>query len=209
MSDSNLTQIGICNSALYKVGADPITSLADGSRAANILSNFYNVLRDEVMSQAPWRFALQQVQLSVPTVTPPPFGYNYAFPLPADCLRPLKVNDNHWSVIQGNLVCNSPMINLLYIQLQNGNEATWDPLFAETLSLRLAMEIALALVQSAPLQATMEKMYMEKIALARSTNAVVGTPERLVADQWSGARKGYYYFWPTAAGAIEDYGPVN
>lgn len=207
MGDSSLSQVGICNSALLKVGADVISSLDDGSRAATICSTLYAVLRDEVLSQAPWRFALVQVQLT-PLAQAPLFDYLYAMQLPSDCLRPLRVSSDPWTVQGGLLLCNDTSTNVLYIQ-KNIDESAWDPLFAEALAYRLAMDIALALVQSTPLKQEMEKSYTQKIALARSTNAVVGTPERLVADLWSGARKGRD---PSsqivAAGTPETYGAI-
>lgn len=207
MSDSNLGQLQICNSAILKVGGDMIASITDATKAAQICNAQYNVKRDELLLQVPWRFSLQQVKLT-PQATQPIFQYTNAFLLPSDCLRPLKVNADPWTVQQGLILCNSDAINVTYIQIQNGNESSWDPLFAETFSLSLSKELALSLVQSVPLFQEIDKQYQQKLALARATNAVIGTPDRLIADMWSNARKGYDFFWPTAGGLPETYGPV-
>lgn len=207
MSDSALSPVYICNSALLKVGGDLISSLTDGSRAANICNTLYTVLRDKCMGDAPWRFAIMQVQLA-PLAQAPLFDYQYAYQLPDDCLRPLSCESDPWTVMAGGiLLCNSPTINLTYIQ-RNTDESSWDERFAEAFALLMSREIALALVQSAPLAQAMDKMYQAAIKDARALNAVVGTPKHLIVDLWSNARKGYNYLGPVIGELSEPYGPI-
>lgn len=203
----NFSDVSICNSALLKVGAQQISSLADNTRASNICQQMYPILRDEVMRAAPWRFALQQIVLATPSSTPPPFGYNAAYDVPSNVLRVWQVNVDQWLEVGNQLYCNkADGLNTLSI-VQNTDPTSWDPQFAEALAWRLSTEIALALVQSVPLQKQMENGYDKAMALARSSNAVIGSPERLVADFWSGSRKyGYDRFWPINAGPPEPYG---
>lgn len=205
--ESGFSDVTVCNSAALKVGAYPISSLSDGTRLSNICQAQYPILRDEVMRACPWRFALQQVQLTTPDATPPAFHYNSAYTIPGNILRVWTVDSSPWIEMGAQILCNNPNgINLVAI-VQNTDPTSWDAQFAESLSWRLAMEIALALVQSVPLKQEMEKGYQQSLALARSSNAVIGSPERLVADFWSKARKyGYNQFWPIDAGAPEPYG---
>jgi hypothetical protein len=167
----------------------------------------YPILRDEVMRACPWRFALQQTVLATPAAIPPPFGYVAAYDIPDNILRVLTVNDTHWTEVGQQILCDkADGVDVLAI-VQNTDPTSWDAQFAEALAWRLAMEIALSLVQSVPLKKEMEAGYTKSLALARSSNAVIGTPERLVADFWSGARKyGYNRFWPITAGPSEPYG---
>ena len=205
MSSPTNSSVSICNSALLKVGADIISSLDDGTRAANICKIMYPILRDEAQQAAPWRFCLLQVQLT-PNLVPPSFDYLNSFALPLDCLRVWRVNSAKWTVKQGNILCDNTLVDLLYIQ-RNTDESTWDSCFVEALAWRMAMEIALALIQSVPLKQDAEKSYMAALAQCRAENATLGTPERLVADIWSGAHKGYDYFHAIDAGPSEVYGP--
>lgn len=207
MSNSALSPVYVCNSALLKVGGDLISSLTDGSRAAYICNTLYTVLRDKCMGDAPWGFAIAQAQIS-PQATPPLFDYQFAYQLPADCLRPLNCESEPWTVVAGGLLyCNSQgPLNLTYIQ-RNTDESSWDERFAEAFALLLARELALALVQSVPLQGTMDKMYQMAIKDARALNAVSKSPKHLIADLWSSARKGYNYLGPVVGGLSEPYGP--
>ena len=203
----DFSDVSICNSALLKVGAEQISSLADNTRASNVCQAMYPILRDEVMRAVPWRFALTQRIIATPSVTPPAFGYTAAYDIPSDILRVWHVETDSWTEVGNQILCDkADGINTLSIY-QNTDPTTWDAQFAEALAWRLAGEIALALVQSPPLKQEMDKGYDKSLALARSSNAVIGTPERLIADFWSGARKyGYNRFWPITAGPSEPYG---
>jgi hypothetical protein len=199
--------VGICNSALLKVGAYQISSLSDNTRASNLCNAQFPILRDELMRACPWRFALSQVTLTTPNVTPPAFGYNAAYDVPANVLRVWKVDSPNWTEVGNQIFCDkTDGIDCLAI-IQQTDPTQYDAQFAEALAWRLAQELALNLVQSVPLAQQMEKGYEKCLAQARSANAVIGTPERLIADFWSGSRKyGYNRFYPVDAGPPEPYG---
>jgi len=205
--EANFSDVSICNSALLKVGAEEISSLSDDTRASNTCQALYPILRDEVMRAVPWRFALRQSIFATPSLTPPPFGYTAAYDIPSDVLRVWKVETGQWTEVGNQILCDkTDGINVLAI-FQNVDPTSWDAQFAEALAWRLASQIALALVQSVPLKQDMDRGYEKSLALARSSNAVIGTPEKLIADLWSGARKyGYNKFWPISAGPGEPYG---
>lgn len=205
MGDPNLSSTSICCSALLKIGGDIISSLTDGSRGANICNQLYATLRDEVMGSAPWSFAKVQAQLSA-YGTNPIFDYDYQYVIPSDCLRVLKVESGKWEV-QGNyILCNDAgPINVLYLQ-QNTNESSWDARFAEALSWRIAMELALALVQSQPMRQQAEKSYQEAIAEARAMDSSQNTDKQVRVDLWSGSRRGYGgWMAPVASTPTEFY----
>ena len=184
-----INEVAIANSALLKVGAQEISSFDDDTRSSNICQSLFYILRDEVMRAVPWRFALQQLQLMTPNGTAPAFGYLAAYDIPDTILRVLNVDSDPWTVMGTQIFCNTTDgINTLNI-FRNENAQAWDSQFAEALAWRLAIEIALGLVQSAPMKQEMEKGYDKALALARSTNAVVGTPERLRISEWASARK--------------------
>lgn len=206
--ESGFSSVTVCNSALLKVGAEEISSFNDNTRASNICAAQYPILRDEVMGIGTWRFALQQIVLGTPDLTAPAFGYQSAYDIPANVLRVWQVNANPWTEVGNQILCNNPNgINVLAI-IQNTDETSWDARFAECLAWRMAMELANALVQSTPLKQEMEKGFKESLGQARSTNAIIGTPQRLIADLWSSSRKyGYDRFWPINAGPPETYGP--
>lgn len=205
--EASFSDVSICNSALFKVGAYSISSLSDNTRASNLCAALYPVLRDEVMRAAPWRFALRQVSLGVPSATAPAFNYTSAYDIPSDILRVLTVETEHWTEVGNQILCNKPDgIDCLCI-FQATDPTQYDAQFAEALAWRLAMQLALGLVQSVPMKQEMEKGYEKAVALARSSNAVIGTPGRLIADFWSGSRRyGSNSYSPIDAGPPETYG---
>lgn len=206
--EANFSDVGICNSGLLKVGAYPISSFNDNTRASNICKSIYAILRDEVTRACPWRFALEQVILATPNAATPPFDYSSAYDVPSNVLRVWRVNVDQWTEVGNQVLCNKPDgINVLAI-IQQTDTTQFDAQFAEALAYKLAMNFALALVQSVQLEQEMAKGYKEALATARSSNAVIGTPERLVADFWSGSRRFFDSgFSPLNAGPPENYGP--
>ncbi len=201
--------VTICNSALLKLGADVIGSLSGTGRAAITCNTLYNYLRDEVMGESPWRFATVRTVLT-PNSTTPAFDYLYSYDIPSDCLRPLEIKDSQgpWTVeynealSSAQILSNDTSINLRYI-FRNVDESTWDARFCEALAWRLCMELALSLTQSIPMKQEAEKSYQSQIALARAMNGQIGTLEPLVADLWSGARKGFRQ-WRAQTGQAGD-----
>ena len=207
--ESNFSDVSVCNSGLLKVGALPISSFSDNTRASNICQAQYPILRDEVMRNSPWRFALVQVVMATPNATAPLFDYQAAYDIPANILRVWQVDDyaDAWTEIGNQIFCNkADGINTLCIY-QNTDPTSWDAQFAEALAWRMAQEIAFAMVQSAPMAQEMAKGYDKSLATARSTNAIVGSSTTLIIDAWSRARKYSYGQYAVAAGAPELYGP--
>lgn len=203
-------QITICNSALLKVGADVIVSITDNNRAAIVCNTLYNYLRDEVMGESPWRFATFRAVL-VPNSTVPAFDYLYSYDIPSDCLRLLKTySDNiNWIVESGQILTNETSLDMIYLQ-RNTDESTWDARFCEAFAWRIAMELAMPLTKNIPIQQMCATNYEKSLAQARAMNAVIGTQSNLIADIWSGARRGDKS-WRAQQGQTGDgntYGPV-
>lgn len=82
----------ICNMALSHVGADAtITSITppDGSVEAGHCARFYPIARREALEMSAWIFAKTRVELA--QVDNPSTTWTYAYALPSDCIRPLRV----------------------------------------------------------------------------------------------------------------------
>lgn len=82
----------ICNLALTHVGADnQITSISppDGSMEAGYCARFYPLARTQTIEDVAPAFAKTRVELA--QVTNPSTVWTYAYALPSDCLKPLRV----------------------------------------------------------------------------------------------------------------------
>lgn len=183
------TQIGICNSALIKLGAATISSITESSREAALCKALYEIVRDEVLRAHPWNFAMKRSTL-YPTANTPAFEFDYEFDLPNDCLRVIGLEDPTIDyVVEGRtILCNDSEINLRYLYL-NTDESSWDALFVSAFSWRLATELSLGLVQSAATTQAMIEGYKQALASARAVDGQESIIRNLVADEWLNARR--------------------
>lgn len=191
-----VTQLGIVNSALGKIGVEPIQSLTSTSnRIARLVNNQYSYLRDATLRDHHWKCATTRAVLA-PNSTTPAFRYNYTFDLPSDWLRTVGVYDNsyesdsdsfEWTEEGSTILANASPIYFKYV-FRNTDESSWDALFAEGFAWRIASEVAYAATQSLALQTSSFKAYMAYLAEARSISSMGGTIDPLVADTWLNAR---------------------
>jgi hypothetical protein len=63
MPTSTLTAVDIVNQALRNLGDDPISSLGDTTRRAQIANQFYATVRDATLTEHPWNFAMVRTEL--------------------------------------------------------------------------------------------------------------------------------------------------
>lgn len=87
--------VSICNQALGWLGANLITSLNDDNKEAALCKANYPDLRDAVLEEREWTFAVRRISLS-PLVLEPVYGYTSQFLLPPDVIRILNVPDTRF-----------------------------------------------------------------------------------------------------------------
>lgn len=86
------SEVAICNMALSLIGADGVVasiSPPDGSAEAGHCKRFYPIARREVLEMADWSCAITRVALAEITNTSDTWAY--AYQLPSDCIKPLRV----------------------------------------------------------------------------------------------------------------------
>lgn len=84
--------VQICNMALSHIGAGPLISSIsppDGSVEAGYCATFYDIARTELLEPGTWSFALKRATLA--PVTNASEVWTYAYALPSDCLRALRI----------------------------------------------------------------------------------------------------------------------
>ncbi len=196
------TQLGICNQALVKVGANIIQDITENTRTAQILNSIYNQVRDEVLRDHPWRFATKRVVLQ-PNGQVPLFDFQFTYDLPNDFLRIIEIFPDWQRFIrEGNQiladdtsasVVNAPAQGgfcLRYIWM-NYSESNWPQDFANAFAIKLAFYISYSLTQSLALKQDLQKDYERCMAEVRFTSGTEGTIKGLEADMWSNSRISY------------------
>lgn len=163
----------ICNSALAKVGANRIVSLADNTPEAKICSEQYAKVRDELLRSHPWNFSIKRVSID-PDVSAPAFGYKNQFTLPSDFLRALSITEyedtTEWRKEGGKILSDVAVLKLLYIARVT-DSTLFDSIFDEVLALKLAHDISYAITQSTSLRDSLFESYKRSLADARTFDA--------------------------------------
>ena len=165
--------VSICNSALIKLGAPSITSLAEDSHAAKLCNEQYEKVRQDLIYSHPWNFAMKRATWTENGNTPA-WGFEFEFTLPADFIRIIELDyaDIEYQLEGGVLVSNESTINVLYLYDETDADK-YSKGFLELFSLKLAAELSHALVQSATLKQTLMAEYSEKLRDVRDRKSVV------------------------------------
>lgn len=188
-----ISTVSICNRALDLLGADPITSLEDGSKAANLCQRNFEPSADSVLRLYPWNAALRRARLAALTETPA-WGYRYQYqlpqgPEPALCLRLLEVDGDDDYRVEGRRILSDSAapLDILYIG-RIVDVASYDPLLAEAVAAKLAVHLAGNLTESAARIEAARDYLRAVLAEAKSTDAQEGSSGDLLVDAWLAAR---------------------
>lgn len=170
-----ISDLGIVNSALIKLGVETITALDNTTRQGKIMNEQYAKMRDALTYDHPWNFATKWVSLdengTAQTVHLNP-DYTYEFNLPTGYLRIWRseFDDDEYEVIDGKLYSNSSSVTVMII-MQVTDPTKFSPAFAEALSLKLAADTCYALVQSNSLKGTYISEMQSYLPKVRSGDA--------------------------------------
>lgn len=151
-----LTDIGICNRALTRLGASTISSFSEATSIAAICNQVYPSLVESELSLTPWRFAMKKVELNRLTSTPTN-EWRYAYQLPTDRIgapfamfnssaigaQPVKNYEVFSDKVFSNdaaLYCDYPF---------KPDESTFPAYFTEFIVLALASQIAIPVTDMA------------------------------------------------------------
>lgn len=141
--------VDICNDALGRVGANPITSLDDNSTEAKECKKKFPTCRDLLLEEFDWRFATQRFALAA-EVDEPVYEFGYAYTLPSQVMRVLAVTDGGGVPIEWQTEGRSVLTGTagpLYLKaiVRADDPSTWPALFREALSYRLSAEVCVPL----------------------------------------------------------------
>lgn len=187
------SEVGICNSALIKLGASTIIALTDGSKNANLCNAQYAELRDELLRTHVWNFAKSRQKLGK-LAAAPVYEFDNAFQLPADWLRTISVHDNDAGFgtvtyrIEGRTVlAGADELWLTYIRrATDPNEMT--ATFREALSWRLALDLSQAITQSSTVMERMRQGFIPALSVASAVDGVEDFPETMPTGSWVSER---------------------
>ena len=187
--------VDICNSALNLLGASTISALTDDSKNARLCNQRYEPIRNRVFRSHAWNCLHKRVQLAQNS-TAPVVEYSYAYALPSDCLRVLKVHNGTTDSIASaidyklegrNIVTDEGTIYLIYIALiTDPNE--YDVYLQESISHQLAADIAYAITNNATLANNYMTRADERLREARFIDATENSLGTIESSEFTDAR---------------------
>jgi hypothetical protein len=153
-----LSEVGICNLALARIGVrQSISSLTNDTSTEAVMCNaLYESMRDIVLSDTPWPFAMRTVTLAL-VEEDPNTDWAYAYRRPTDCLVARRINNNgrfdQTGLIpyeiagddEGGLIYTDTEDPVLQYTARVTDTALFPSDFMNVLAWRMAMELSLAL----------------------------------------------------------------
>lgn len=187
--------VEIVNSALNLLGASTITALSDDSKNARICNQRYEPIRNRIFRSHAWNCLQKRVELAQDTVAPV-VEYAYAYTLPADCLRVLKLHTGALDSIEADIAYNiegrklltdEGTVYILYIALvTDPNE--YDTFLQEAIASQLAADICYAITNNATLAKYYQEQSDERLREARFIDATENSVTVLESNEFTNAR---------------------
>jgi hypothetical protein len=153
----------------------------------------YEHIRDAELRRYSWNFAKKRTTLA-PSAVDPDHDYDYAFPLPVDCLKilPPARNGLDWRLESHEgqtciLTNDGNTLEISYLA-KITDPTRFDPCFVEMLACRLADHCCEEITQSNAKQQSMKDAYRLARIEARRENAFENISEEPPEDPWVEAR---------------------
>ena len=193
-----MTKTELANVALAILGEMRITEISESSPQAERCRQMWDITRDAVLRRREWNFAVTRKTLTR-LADAPIFEWTYAYQLPADYIRAIKLNEAHagtsqttWDIEGDVLMTNEEEANLVYIY-RNVTVSEWDPAFNKAFATSLAAAIAPSLTASMSMADNLEAKAERSIVKAGGSNLAEDRPRAILAhhdSEWLKARGG-------------------
>lgn len=178
--------VSICNLALSNLGKTNIADIRERSTEARLCRQFYDHVRETLLSVYPWRFAGKTASLAQVT-NDKPGQWAYAYSRPNDCLkvrwvRPqYSVTDPHPETpqeeishpydIEGDTIyCNLSPAFLRYT-FNLTDPTRFSPLFIDAMSWHLSTRLAMPMTKDTKIRADHYQMALAMQASAATIDA--------------------------------------
>jgi hypothetical protein len=191
----------IANLGLGWLGRSPIASFDEASKVAERVKGAFDGLRDAVLEDRDWSFAMSR-RLLPRHPLPPAFGYTSRYEVPEDLLRVVNIEDPSAAEVDGFAASIYPVVGGLRWELEGGfiladtsvaelrvrgverveASARWSPGFCQALAARLAADLCVPLTENRSLQADMWTLYEKKLNGAAANDGRQGRSQRLTAS---------------------------
>tara|TARA_Y100000389_G_scaffold187739_1_gene209504 strand:- start:222 stop:800 length:579 start_codon:yes stop_codon:yes gene_type:complete len=187
--------VDMCNSALNLLGASTISALTDDSKNARLCNQRFDSVRNRVFRSHAWNCLHKRVQLAQNS-TAPVVEYTYAYALPSDCLRVLKIHNGTTDSIASaidyklegrNVVTDEGTVYLIYVALDT-DPNNYDSYLQESISHQLAADLCYAITNNATLANNYMTRADERLREARFIDATENSLGTIESNEFTDAR---------------------
>ncbi len=183
------SQVDLCNTALRRLGQEPIISLDDTTIWGRRCLTSLPIVRDEVLRYDAWRCAMKRIQL--PKLADVPIGYTSSFQLPSDFIRLIGIKlgpYQQWSMLgkRINANTNGPL-DILYVS-RDENTDNYSPELFNAMAWRLAVELSGFASTSSVRQDETYGMWQQSLMEAIGINSHENPTQMLEPNSWIDAR---------------------
>lgn len=184
------SKVQICNLALLRLGTNPITSLTEGTTAANACNLVYDHCRESLLRRHFWNFATEHVQLAADNDAPS-FKYAFKYQLPSDFVRVKEIFEqaSNYSIDGTAIYTDDPApLKLSYIK-DITDVTKFDPIFTEVLVLTIIVKIGSRIqgdgFNPAPYLDELQRVSLE----AKRVDAQDASPTQWSINTFTGSRQ--------------------
>ena len=187
--------VNMCNSALNLIGASTISALTEDTKNARLCNQRYEPVRNRVFRGHNWNCLIKRVELAQNS-TAPVMEFSYAYALPSDFLRVMKIHngttdsiaaDLDYKVEGKNIVTNQTTVYLVYVALDT-DPNNYDAYLREAISHQLAADLAYAITNNATLANNYLTRADERLREARFIDATENSLDTVEANEFTDAR---------------------
>ena len=184
--------VEVANTAAAAIGTSTrITGPEDDKTLARSLRAVWDLNRRAALREGSWNFATEAHRLPALSAVPP-FGYDYQFQLPADCLRVLEVANNPgydaYRTQNGRILCSAGAPLDVVCLIDRPEPGTWDALFVQAFAYKLALAVGRKIAGSAFDRAGVERDYRDALAASKRVDAMENPPIEREESDWVTAR---------------------
>lgn len=182
------SQIEIINGALIRLGQAPIVSLSEDSKEAVYAKQIMDTEFEELLAEADWHCAYSTSALV--KLSEDPVGFKYAYQLPNDCVRPVKIeldcnpfflnqtsygdtansSQSAYRIEKRKLCTDAEDVVLGYVSKIGVSEM--DPTLASTFILKMAAALSYSLTASTTNAQLQDQLYRAKLKTTKGKNAL-------------------------------------
>ncbi len=186
------SEVGICNAAFHKLGQPPILSFSEDSKAARLANERYAEVRDLLISEHQWNFAMERTELAALS-DGPAWGYAFYYQLPTGYVRMFEVNGEDegagkWKV-EGTKIATdlTAPLQIRYVKSVTDPESM-SAGFREALAARLAADWAEEITGDENVRTEKRAEAVVAVAKAKSSDGQEGIPDAFKSNRWINSR---------------------